>query len=103
MQKEPAKFMVSLEAEDAPTSPADVDGSQTAGAGKAAGEGSPGGSQAAGGSALGDGDRHVRAETHRENVAEARAKKEFAHEHCLPLKGILERSGRSSLSRGLIV
>ena len=87
-QKEPAQFMVSLDAEDSPTSPADVDGSQTAGAGKAAGEGSPGGSQAAGGSARGEGHQ---------------ANDDFAREHHLPAKGILESSGRSSLSRGLIL
>ena len=74
--------------DDSPTSPADVDGSLTAGAGEAAGEGSPGGSQAAGGSARGEGHQ---------------AHDDFASEHHLPAKGILESSGRSSLSRGLIL
>ena len=81
LQKAPAIIKVSLD--DSPTSPGDVDGSQTAGAGKAAGEGSPGGSQAAGGSAHGEGHQ---------------ANDDFAHKHRLPLKGILESSGRSSLS-----
>ena len=101
MQKAPGIIKVSPD--DSPTSPGDVDGSQTARAGKAAGEGSPGGSQAAGGSARGEGARNVRAKTHRANGAQAKAKKEFAHENCLPLKGIPESSGRSSLSRGLIL
>jgi hypothetical protein len=86
MQKAPGVINVSLD--DSPTSPADVDGSLTAGAGEAAGEGSPGGSQAAGGSARGEGHQ---------------ANDDFAREHHLPLKGILESSGRSSLSRGLIL
>ena len=101
MQKAPGIIKVSLD--DSPTSPADVDGSQTAGAGEAAGEGSPGGSQAAGGSAHGEGDRNVQAKTHQENVAQAKAKRDFANENLPPLKGILESSGRSSLSRGLIL
>ena len=94
MQKAPGVINVSLD--DSPTSPADVDGSSpadvdgslTAGAGEAAGEGSPGGSQAAGGSARGEGHQ---------------ANDDFAREHHLPAKGILESSGRSSLSRGLIL
>ena len=86
LQKAPGIIKVSLD--DSPTSPGDVDGSQTAGAGEAAGEGSPGGSQAAGGSARGEG--------HQANDG-------LAHEHHLTVKGILESSGRSSLSRGLIL
>ena len=86
LQKAPGIIKVSLD--DSPTSPGDVDGSQTAGAGKAAGEGSPGGSHAAGGSARGEGHQ---------------ANDDFAREHHLPAKGFLESSGRSSLSRGLIL
>ena len=93
-QKAKANFVVSLE--DSPTSPWDgeaadkgsLDGSQAAGAGKAAGEGSPCGSQAAGGSARGEGHQ---------------ANDDFVRKHHLPVKGILQSSGRSSLSRGLIL
>ena len=69
-----------------------------AGEGAAAGEGSPGGSQAASGSALGEGHRNVRATYPPEDVAQAQAKKEFALQNALPLKGIRESKGRSSLS-----
>ena len=83
-------------------SAANMEDSPAAGEGAAAGEGSPGGSQAASGSALGEGDRNVRATYPPEDVAQAQAKKEFALQHALPLKGIRESKGRSSLSCSLI-
>ena len=98
MQKAPGIIKVSLD--DSPTSPGDVDGSQTAGAGKAAGEGSPGGSQAAGGSDE-EGDRWPQGR--RDELLVKEEKADFAHQHHLPILGILASSGRSSLSRGLIL
>ena len=122
-QQSTATYVVSLEP-DSPISPADggtadkgsLDGSQAAGAGKAAGEGSPGGSQAAGGSAQEEtpggsqgaggsdeeGDRWPQVWAARFDEKEQK-NADFAYEHHLPMLGILASSGRSSLSRGLIL
>ena len=104
MQQARVNYPIDLEV--SPTSPVDPEDavfgplidSQAGGAGTAAGEGSPGGSQAAGGSAHGEGDRNARAQTEREHDLEVRTKIEFAKQHCLPMKGIRESSGRSRLS-----
>ena len=107
-QRSKAAYVVSLEG-DSPNSPADgetadkgsLDGSQAAGAGNAAGEGSPGGSQAASGSDE-EGDRWPQGWRDKLLVKEEK-EADFAHKHHLPILGMLASSGRSSLSRGLIV